>query len=886
MVMPPSARPPALAGTPAALGASPAMAQWFAAKAAHPDALVFFRMGDFYEMFFADAEAAAAALDIALTSRGEHAGQPIAMCGVPVHAAESYLARLIRRGFRVAVAEQMEDPKTRTGKAPIRREVVRLITPGTLTEETLLEAGKPNLLLALAEFAGAAGAAWLDVSTGLFETQAVRPGALPGLLGRLDPAEILAPAGLALGEWEARRGPDVPPTPPLPARRRLAEAFGVASLEAFGSFSEPEAVAAMLALDYARASGAGKLPRLSRPAPLGQAGRLELDAASRASLEVTRARDGGTTHTLLATVQRTLTAAGARLLADFLAAPLTDPTAIADRQDAWSWLLANPEAAAALRAALRRTPDMARALGRLSLGRGGPRDLGALRDGLAGGEAAQAMLAGPLPRLLAEARSVLAPVPGLHARLRAALAETVPVRLEDNAIVAGFDAELDAERTLRDDSRRVIATLQLDYAQKYGVASLKIRHHAQLGYVIEAPSAVVEKLRAHGDLTLRQATANGARFSCTELAELDRRIAEATDRAGARERAVFAHLVGAALGEAEALAACAAALALLDVAQSAAALAAPGTWCRPEVTEDAGFSVEAGRHPVVEAALAGQAAFVPNDCDLSPDRRVLLLTGPNMAGKSTYLRQNALIVLLAQAGLPVPAARARIGVVDRLFSRVGAADDLARGRSTFMVEMTETAAILHQAGPRSLVVVDEIGRGTATLDGLATAWAVLEALHNTIRCRVIFATHFHELARLTAELPRLAPHTMRVKEWKGEVVFLHEVAEGAAGRSWGVHVAKLAGVPAAVVRRAAGLLEALENRAGDLTDAGALPLFAAAQPAGVAAEPTPPEPLQTALEALDPDRLTPREALEALYRLRTMLPSAARPVIEPDDSIT
>jgi len=878
-------RPPAIAAAPDAEGASPAMAQWFAAKAAYPDALVFFRMGDFYEMFFADAEAAAAALDIALTSRGEHAGQPIAMCGVPVHAAESYLSRLIRRGFRVAVAEQMEDPKARTGKAPIRREVVRLITPGTLTEEALLEAGKPNLLLALASLAGTVGAAWLDVSTGLFETQAVAEGALAAVLARLDPAEVLAPAGLGLGEWESRRGPDLPASPPLPARRRLAEAFGVASAEAFGSFSDAEAVAAMLALDYVRASGAGKLPRLAHPVPLGDSGRLELDAATRASLEITRARDGGALHTLLATVQRTLTAAGARALADTLAAPLTDAAAIAARQDAWSWLLANPDAASRLRAALRRAPDMARALGRLSLGRGGVRDLGALRDGLAAGLAAQQALTGPLVRLLAEARVALAPAAGLRARLQAALAETVPVRLEEGAIVAGFDAELDAERALRDDSRRVIATLQLDYAQKYGVASLKIRHHAQLGYVIEAPAAAVEKLRAQADLTLRQAMANGARFVCAELSELDRRIAEASERAAARERAVFAHLVAAALAEAGALGACAAALARLDVAQSAAALAAPGTWCRPEVTEEAAFAIEAGRHPVVEAALAGQTAFVPNDCDLSPDQRVLLLTGPNMAGKSTYLRQNALIVLLAQAGLPVPAVRARIGIVDRLFSRVGASDDLARGRSTFMVEMTETAAILHQAGPRSLVVVDEIGRGTATLDGLATAWAVLEALHNSIRCRVIFATHFHELARLTAELPRLKPHTMRVKAWQGDVVFLHEVAEGAAGRSWGVHVAKLAGVPAPVVRRAASLLAALEERAGDLTDAGALPLFAAAAPPAEASPPVP-EPLLAALEALDPDLLTPREALEAIYRLRTMLPSAARPVAPPSDSIT
>ena len=423
--------------------------------------------------------------------------------------------------------------------------------------------------------------------------------------------------------------------------------------------------------------------------------------------------------------------------------------------------------------------------------------------------------------------------PSLEQTLTAALADPAPHRLDDgNAILPGFDPELDAERALRDDSRRVLATLQLDYAQRYGVASLKIRHHAQLGYVIEAPAAAVEKLRDFPELTLRQGMANGARFTTPELSDLDRRISEAGERAAARERAVFAHLVQTALAQAEALAACADALALLDAIQSAAKLAEAGTWCRPQVTDDDAFLVRAGRHPVVEAALAGHAQFVPNDCDLSPDQRVLLLTGPNMAGKSTFLRQNALIVVLAQAGLPVPAEGATIGVVDRLFSRVGAADDLARGRSTFMVEMTETAAILHQAGPRSLVVVDEIGRGTATLDGLAIAWAVLEALHSAIRCRTIFATHFHELAELADRLPRLKPHTMRVKEWKGSVVFLHEVAAGAAGRSWGVHVAELAGVPAPVVRRAASLLASLEKHGGPLGAAGApltaLPLFAAA----------------------------------------------------------
>jgi DNA mismatch repair protein MutS len=867
--MTPPSRPPD------AEGATPAMQQWFAAKQAHAEALVFFRMGDFYEMFFGDAEAASVALDIALTHRGEHGGAPIPMCGVPVHAADAYLLRLIRRGFRVAVAEQMEDPKQRTGKAPIRREVVRLVTPGTLTEDALLDAGRPNLLLALAPSGAHVGAACIDVSTGLFETEQVAAADLPGLLGRLDPAEVLAPPDLPLGEWKRRRSPDFAAPQAATARRRVAEAFGAASLDAFGTFSDAEATAAAAALDYVRTTQAGKLPRLGHPVPLGQAGRMELDGATRASLEILRARDGGTAHTLLAAVQRTASAAGARKLAEWLAAPLTDPAAIATRQDAWSWQLANPEPAARLRASLRGAPDMARSLARLSLGRGGPRDLAAIRDGLRAGAACAKELAGPLPAFLAAIETALVPAPQLAALLTLALADPAPVRLDEGAIGPGYDAELDAERALRDDSRRVIAGLQLDYAQKYGVASLKIKHHAQLGYVIEAPAVAVEKLRGFPELVLRQGMANGARFTAPDLSELDRRISEAAERAAIRERLVFAALIGKALDEAEGIAACADALAALDAAQSAARLAEGGTWCRPVVTDDTEFHVEAGRHPVVEAALAGVAAFVPNDCTLPPDRRVLLLTGPNMAGKSTFLRQNALIAVLAQAGLPVPAAAARLGVVDRLFSRVGAADDLARGRSTFMVEMTETAAILHQAGPRSFVIVDEIGRGTGTLDGLAIAWAVLEALHNSVRCRTIFATHFHELAQVTAELPRLAPHTMRVKEWKQEVVFLHEVAPGAAGRSWGVHVARLAGVPAGVVKRAGTLLALLEKRAGRLTDAAALPLFAAA---GATAEEAPPDDgLRAALAAIEPDRLSPREALDELYRLKRLV------AIAPDD---
>jgi DNA mismatch repair protein MutS len=660
---------------PAADGATPAMAQWFAAKGAHPDALVFFRMGDFYELFFADAEAAVAALGIALTHRGEHAGVPVPMCGVPVHAAESYLLRLIRRGFRVAIAEQMEDPKNRSGKAPIRRAVVRLITPGTLTEDSLLESGRANLLLALAPTREAVGAAWLDVSTGSFETDAVAPADLPALLGRLDPAEIVAPETLlaALGEWQARAAPAPAGAapPPLVARRRLAEAFDVASIDAFGGFSDAEAVAAALALAYVTATQAGARPLLAPPVARGRTGVLAMDAATRASLDILRARDGGAQHTLLTTVQRTRTPGGARLLADWLAAPLTDPAAIAARQDGWSWLLANPSAATALRDALRGAPDMPRALARLSLARYAPRDLATLRDGLAAAAAAAATLAGPLPAILAEAAAALAGTdPALAATLAAALADPAPARIEDGgAIRPGYDGELDAHCRLRDDSRRLIAARQADYAQRFGVASLKIRHHAQLGYVIEAPAAAVEKLRGFPELTLRQGMANGARFTLAELSELDRRIAEAADRAAARERLVLADLVRQALEQAAGLARAAAALALLDVLQSAASRAEGGSWCRPVVSDDDAFLIEAGRHPVVEAALAGSAAFVPNPCDLSADRRVLLLTGPNMAGKSTFLRQNAVLVILAQAGLPVPAAAARIGVVDRLFSR-------------------------------------------------------------------------------------------------------------------------------------------------------------------------------------------------------------------------
>ncbi|MCP1195239.1 DNA mismatch repair protein MutS [Acetobacter senegalensis] len=867
-------------------GATPAMAQWFALKAENPEALLFFRMGDFYELFFDDATAAAAALDIALTARGTHAGEPISMCGVPVAAAPAYLARLIRRGFRVAVAEQTEAPRKGKGaaKGPLARAVVRVVTPGTLTEDELLEPGRSNLLLALVEGPASTGrgrkgkgaekaqkvqaetplgAAWIDVSTGLFETASVTQASLAGLLGRLDPAEILAPADLALGDFDACRAPEVLVPGVEAARQRLASAFDVASVDAFGTFSDEEAMAAAVAVDYVQRSQAGKLPRLTHPTPQTDGGILGIDPATRASLDLLRARDGGMEHTLFSAVNQTVTAAGARLMAEWLSAPLTDVVRIAARQDGWCWLRDSTSCRTALRDALKKAPDVARALGRLSLGRGQPRDLSAIRDALHAARAAAAALGdvSRLPPYLSKAAASLGGAQELEAELVRALAEDLPARLDDGGVIAaGYDGELDGYRGLRDNSRRVVAGLQIEYASRYGVASLKIKHHAQLGYVIEVPVGASSRMKDRDDLMFRQGTASNARFSTEELAGLDARIAEAAERAAAREKAVFNALVDAVLAE-QTLPVLAKALAVLDVQQSCAMLAAGGSWCRPDVTDDTAFDLQACRHPVVESALPKGTRFTPNGCDLSPNRRVMLLTGPNMAGKSTFLRQTALAVILAQGGFPVAAEKATIGVVDQLFSRVGASDDLARGRSTFMVEMTETAAILNQAGPRSLVVVDEIGRGTATLDGLAIAWSVLEALHSTVRCRAIFATHFHELADLVDTLPRLAPHTMAVREWRGQIVFLHEVLVGSAKKSWGVHVARLAGVPASVVDRAGRLLKELERE--HATGPKPLPLFDTQKILPHEEENT----LRKRLSEVDPDTLTPRAALDILYEL-------------------
>ncbi|MFO1150748.1 MAG: DNA mismatch repair protein MutS [Alsobacter sp.] len=880
---------------------TPMMAQFLEIKAANQDCLLFYRMGDFYELFFEDAEIASRVLGIVLTKRGKHLGRDIPMCGVPVERADDYLQRLIATGLRIAVCEQTEDPaeaRKRGGKSVVRRDVVRLVTPGTITEERLLEPGRANLLAAVARTRQPDGS-WLygvasaDISTGQFlVTEAVET-AILAEVARLEPRELLLPDTLVddpalRAAWRdgpaaitplARDGFD-----PESAERRLCAFFGVGTLAGFGAFSRPELAAAAAIVAYVERTQFGARPPLSPPTRLSADATLRIDAATRANLELTRTLAGEREGSLLGAIDRTLTPAGGRLLAERLAGPLTDPSRIAGRLDAVGCLVADASARTRLRATLRRVPDMPRALTRLALDRGGPRDLAALRDGLAAARGAGLDLAGAaaLPDELAACAATLAGLdPAFERRLAHLMSEELPLNRRDGGFIrAGADAELDEIRALRDESRKVVAGLQARYAEETGCRTLRIKHNNFLGYFIEVPQAAGEELLRppHAARFVHRQTMQGAmRFSTAELGELESRIASAGEQALARELDWFARLSQEALGLEGTIKAAAEALAVLDVTAALAELADQEGWTRPQVDAGLGFHVEAGRHPVVEQALRrdGQA-FVANDADLSaPDGaragRIALVTGPNMAGKSTWLRQNAILAVLAQMGSFVPAASVRIGVVDRLFSRVGAADDLARGRSTFMVEMIETAAILNQATERSLVILDEIGRGTATFDGLSIAWAAIEHLHESNRCRAIFATHFHELTALSRRLPRLVNTTVRVTEFKGDVVFLHEVTPGVADRSYGIQVAKLAGLPRSVVERARVILDELEahdRQAPVERMVDDLPLFAAVRPApAAAAAATEADPLQEALAALDPDAMTPREALDALYRL-------------------
>ncbi len=884
---------------------TPFMAQYLAIKAEHPDALLFFRMGDFYELFFDDAAVASRILDITLTARGEHDGAPIPMAGVPYHAAEGYLARLIRAGNRVAICEQVESPaeaKKRGSKAIVRREVVRLVTPGTLTEETLLGARQGQALAAIVPGAGGApsGLAICDVSTGAFDLAEMPLANIAETLLGWPVQELVVSAAdrekdalaaeLQLIGSPVTERPGRPPSPRA-GEGLLKAAFGLAAIEGLGSFSRVELSAAGLLLDYVRLTQAGAPIRLNPPRRAGTGGGLSIDPATRASLEIDRSLQGGQEATLLATIDRTVTAPGARRLAAHLSRPSSDACEIGSRHDAVAYFIGEAATADPVRRHLRAAPDIERARMRLSLGRGGPRDLLALGRALKAGTHAAAELlrnGGSLPARLAEAAQILSlrgspDLQLLSDDIGQAISDPAPVLAREGGFVApGWDTALDEARSLRDDSRRVIAALQARYAEETGISAIKVRHNNILGYFIEVPARQAGPLMAaplSKTFIHRQSLANAVRFSTAELAELAARISRAEEEARGRELELFAAFCARAETEAAALASVADALADMDVALSHAVWAAEAGAVRPDISAGPVFEADGLRHPVVEAAIRRDGeGFVANglclDAEGQAAPRLLLVTGPNMAGKSTYLRQAALAVILAQAGGFVPARRFRFGLADRVFSRVGAADDLARGRSTFMVEMVETAAILNQATERSFVIMDEVGRGTATWDGLAIAWASVEHLHDISRCRTVFATHYHELTDLAARLPAAANASLRAREWKDTLVFLHEVHPGPADRSYGVQVARLAGVPRAAVQRAAQILRQLEAGPGA---AEALPLFASLPAPGSAEEvPAIPHALLQSLKALDPDGLSPREALEALYALKAMIEAEER----------
>jgi DNA mismatch repair protein MutS len=852
------------------------MAQYLALKAEAGDCLLFYRMGDFFELFFDDAKIASACLDIALTARGEHDGERIPMCGVPVHAMDGYLARLIKAGHRVAIAEQTETPeqarKRMGSKALVNRAIVRVVTAGTLTEEALLDSRSANWCAAIGETAGGVAIACADISTGRFEVIESDADGVAAEIARLNPAETIVCDATVFTDLATATRPKAD-FDSAGGEARLKRLFGVATLDGFGSFSRAGLAAAGGLVAYLEHTAKGSLPFLRPPRLSRTDAVMAIDAATRESLELCVSQAGTRKGSLLDAVDRTVTGAGARLLGQDIAAPLMDRAGIEARLDLVQRFHDDSGLRDMVRGALRALPDIGRALGRLAAGRGSPRDLGQLRDGLDGawrlGERLDAI--GTPPPLLAELVPQLRGHGALIDLLARALVPEPPIDASHGGYIAeGYDAALDDLRDAGAGGRRAIAALEAEYRSRTGITALKVRHNGVLGYHIEVPARAADPLmKPDSGFTHRQTLAGVVRFNAPDLHEVAIKVTQAGAHALTAEAAHLEELTAKALERREAIAATADALARIDASAGLAERAAEGGWARPALVDHACFEIAGGRHPVVEDAIARTGGrFVANDCKLSEDSRLWLVTGPNMGGKSTFLRQNALIAVLAQAGSYVPATSATLGLVDRLFSRVGASDNLARGRSTFMVEMVETAAILAQATPRSFVILDEVGRGTSTYDGLAIAWAVVEAIHEDNRCRCLFATHYHELTRLAERCDALTLHHVRAREWKGDLVLLHEVAEGPADRSYGIAVARLAGLPPLTIKRAKAVLDKLEagraKTGGIAAGLDDLPLFAAA----AETEEEKVDALRAELTAIDVDALSPREALDALYRLK------------------
>lgn len=884
---------------------TPMMAQYLQIKKEHQDYLLFYRMGDFYELFLDDAVIASKALDIALTKRGKLDSQDIPMCGVPFHAYESYLAKLIRQGYKVAICEQVEDPKEakkRGAKSVVKREVIRLVTAGTLTEEPLLDAKKNNFLLTLAKVNDTLGLSWLDISTGDFYLQEVALKAkdegvvLAGILSRLNPVEtVISDAYLqnpqifnVLNDYrdqlsvlpQARFNSEN-------AKKRLETVFKVEAVEAFGNFTRAEITAAGVLLDYVENTQKGKIPLISKPVKVTESQIMEIDGATRRSLELVEALTGDKNSCLLGVIDRTVTGAGGRLLASRVSNPLKDIEGINRRLDSVEFFTRFNRIRQEVRAILKACPDIERAVSRLSLGRGGPRDLANIKTALAivpqlknlvmsFNQNTDEQILSEFPDSLKTVLNNLGEHSNLVSTLEQALAEDLPLLARDGGFIReGFYPPLDEIKLLKNDSHKMIVELQNKYAEVTGISNLKIKYNNVIGYFIEVQSKFAPEMLENKDFIHRQSVLNATRFTTVELTELENKIRGAADKALAMELEMFDNLVKDVRLASEDISRTAKAMAELDVSSALADLAVEKNYCRPQIDDSLVFDVKEGRHPVVENAISKEnaGAFVGNNCQLDDAHgRLWLLTGPNMAGKSTFLRQNAIIAIMAQMGSFVPCASAHIGVIDKIFSRVGASDDLARGRSTFMVEMVETASILNQADERSFVILDEIGRGTATFDGLSIAWAVVEHLHELNKCRALFATHYHELTALTSKLPLMTLHCMKIKEFNDEVIFLHEVIDGAADRSYGIHVAKLAGLPRTVVKRAEQVLETLEREGKSQSVsqlAEDLPLFAAVRSKD---EPAAQQivPAMEALKELNPDNLTPREALDKLYELKNL----------------
>ncbi|MDA9300421.1 DNA mismatch repair protein MutS [Amylibacter sp.] len=868
------------------------IAQFLKIKSEYPDALLFYRMGDFYELFFDDAIAAATALDISLTKRGKHLGEDIPMCGVPHHASENYLLTLIRKGFRVAVCEQLESPaeaKARGSKSVVNRGVVRLVTSGTLTEESLLSARENNYLSAFAILRDESAFAWVDVSTGDFHVQNCPRISFGPMLAQLNPAEILISESNYENFLEQTKEFGSTLTSLSPASfdsasgiKRLCDLFKVNSIDGFGSFSRSEISALGAIIDYLEITQKGKLPALKIPIKENLENFVQIDSSTRRNLELTQTLSGSKNGSLLRVIDRTVTGPGARLLEKRLSSPSTCIKTITPRLDSIDVFKSNNMLRMEIQNTLKQTADMERAFLRISLDRGGPRDFLAIRDSLEKGQDLSKSLINLNSNLIEEAEKNLNGNEKIIALLKDVFSDSAPLLARDGGFIrSGFNVQLDDIKKLRDDGRQIISSMQAQFSSMTGIGSLKIKYNNVLGYFIETPATHAKKMLGEefsNTFIHRQTTANAVRFTTLELSEIETKILNAGGRALSLELEIFEQTKIKILEFSENILLAAKALAEIDLAVALADIAVSENWCRPKLDTSRKFKIIEGRHPVVEAALQKEPSgvFIANNCDLSAgsdgDKPIWLLTGPNMAGKSTFLRQNAIIALMAQIGSFVPAESAEIGIIDQLFSRVGASDDLARGRSTFMVEMVETAAILNQAGENALVILDEIGRGTATYDGLSIAWATLENLHNINKCRALFATHYHELTGLTVSLPGLMNATVSVREWEGDIIFLHEVRKGAADRSYGVQVAKLAGIPQTVINRATEVLEKLENNdQGGKTQTliDELPLFNISPSNLVKPDTT--SSVEMELKSIHPDELTPKDALSLIYKLKAFL---------------